>query len=101
MKIKLKWKPVFSFLCFLSLLFFISALFSVETGGLVVGSFTGFLALFAGILPDHYNNVKGFWFDKILPETHTVLIFIFLVVSSMSIFFFFKNYKLSLNIESK
>lgn len=96
---QLKWKPVFSFGCLLASIFFISAIISPQTASIIVGSFTGFIALFAGLLPDHYNCVKNFWFDKILPGTHTILIYVFIIVSLISAIIFFKNYKLSFKLE--
>lgn len=101
MKNGVKWKPAISFFCILASLFFVSSLFSMTTGSIIVGTATASLSLFAGLLPDHYNIVKGFWFDKILSPTHTFFIRLFLFISLVSIFFFLKNYKLSIKIESR
>lgn len=96
---KLKWKPVFSFFCILASLFFILAIVNPIIAVAFIGFVITYLTAFAQLFTDHYNNVKGLWFNKILPETHTFFIWMFAIVSVGMIMYLFNNYRLSFEIK--
>lgn len=98
MKEDLKWKPMFSFLCILASLFFIGSLFNIEIGGTLVAFVSGVFAFIAGIFPDHFANIRTYWFDRVLPATHLFFIWLSIALALATAFIFFKKYKLSLNI---
>lgn len=99
MKKGLEWKPVFSFFCILASIFFLIALFNPKIGAIVVGFVITVLTAFAQLFELHYTGIRNYWFNKILPETHTFFIYLFITIGLMSIFYFFYNYRFSFKIE--
>lgn len=100
-KNKITWRPVISFSCLLACLFFFSSLISFKTAGILISAIIAILTTFSSLAEEHYNEIKGYWFNKILPETHNVFIISFLVIGSISLLMILENYRLSLKLEKR
>ncbi len=98
-KKKIKWLPVVSFACLLFLLFSVGSMINFKVGASLVGAVIMIITTFSSLLTPHYEDMRDRWFEKILPESHYVIIWLTALVGIVFLFMLNKQFRISFKIE--
>ncbi len=98
---KINWLPVISFFAALFFIFALGSLFTTGLGGVFVAGAIWFVGTIASFFSDHYKIIYSYWTDKVLPETHAIVIAVSLLLGLFLIFDFARNFRVDINIRKK
>ena len=98
---KISWLPVISFFAILFFIFSLGSLFTTELGGIFVAGVIWFVGTIASFFNDHYKIIHTYWTEKILPETHLIVIAVSFLFGFLLVWDFVKNFRVDISIKRK
>ena|SRR3989338_8953839 len=93
---KIKWLPVISFGCVLLLFFSVGSLVNVTVGISLVGSVVSIATVLGLFFPDHLKHLMSLWSDKIITESHQVIIFLSICFAAVLLFIIGREYRINI-----
>ena len=93
---RIRWLPVISFGCVLLLFFSAGSLVNAKIGIALVGFVVSSATILSLFFPDHLKHLMDLWSEKILDESHRVIIFISILFASALIFIIGREYRIKI-----
>lgn len=76
-------------------------MFSAEMGGIFVAGAIWFVGIISSFFSDEYRVFHSFWTQKILSETHIILITVSTLLGLFLLVDFVKNFRINISVEKK